>query len=110
MSIDVSVSHLTDSEFEGKEDELEAVYLNEFLVDIKKVKKVIKTMLKNKDYRAEELVDVVARINNKVVEDKLYGLLYHQFCAELSSFDLDALDTKVKYYYWKGEGSNVILL
>jgi hypothetical protein len=87
-------SHLTDSEFEQKEDELEAVYLNEFLVDIKQVKKVITTMLKNKDYRAEELVDVIARINNKVVEDELYGLLYHQFCAELSSFDLDALDTK----------------
>ncbi len=88
-------SHLNDLEFEQKEEELEAVFLNEFEVDLKQVTKVIKTMLNDTIYRSEELIVSLERINNKVVESELYGLLYNQFCAELSSFDLEALDSKV---------------
>lgn len=52
-------------------------------------------MLQNKDYRAEQLLELIASINNKVIENELYGLLFYQYCAELSSFDLEALDNKV---------------
>eukprot|EP00029_Vermamoeba_vermiformis_P011072 TRINITY_DN5998_c0_g1_i1.p1 TRINITY_DN5998_c0_g1~~TRINITY_DN5998_c0_g1_i1.p1 ORF type:complete len:494 (+),score=76.06 TRINITY_DN5998_c0_g1_i1:113-1594(+) len=92
--LDQLYNHLSDVEFEQQEDALEEVFLNEFSTDIKRVKRLIKTMLQNKDYRAEQLLELIASINNKVIENELYGLLFYQYCAELSSFDLEALDNK----------------
>lgn len=93
---------MNDSDFEEKEDELEALYLHVFSEDIRQLKKFIKEMMKNteknKDYSTGELEEIVARMNKKVFEDELYGLLFTQFCAEISSFDIDAPDTKVISY------------
>jgi len=87
--------HLSDAEFEQKEDELEALYLNEFSKDLGLLKKDIKAILEHKEHRIHEMTELLERMQAKVIDNELYALLYNQSCAELLNFDRGALDNKV---------------